>query len=180
MADEHDFDENASIKLENAQVTLGDLAGLNLDDVSEKRFEALPKMIGIFEVEDAWLGVFGDGEKAKGGVGFKAKVLEVLSVNDLEFKGANDELVNKIHTQTFFITSVDSVGYIKAFFKDIGAPYDRDFRSMLAKSIGTRFQAPIGKRKDKNDTDVVYTQIVQNKVKPIAGAAVSEVAAKVA
>lgn len=179
-ADNDEIDLNASIILEGQNVTLGDLAGLNLDEVSEKRFEALPKMIGVFEAEKAWLGVFGEGDKAKGGVGFKCKVLEVLSVNDPDFKGSNDELVGKIHNQTFFITTLDSVGYIKAFFKDIGAPYDSNFTNMLMKAAGTRFQAPIGKRKNPNDTDQVFTQIVQNKVKPVAGGASSVVGAALA
>lgn len=180
MADEKEIDYDAAINLEGQNVTLGDLAGLNLDEVQEKRFEALPKMIGNFEVEIAHLGVFGEGDKAKGGVGFKCKVMEVLSVNDPEYKGSNDELVGKIHNETFFITTLDSVGYIKAFFKDIGAPYDPNFKNMLAKAATTRFQASIGKRKDPNDTDKVYTQIVRNKVKPLASPAVSEVAKAVA
>lgn len=176
-----DVDLNENVFMEGTSITLADIAGLNLDEIKEERFESLPKGVFIFEVEKAWLGKFGEGEKAKGGVGVKCKVMDVITCSDPSVPDPS-VLVGKVHNQTFFITQLKSIGYIKAFFKDIGAPSDSNFNQMLAKAAGTRFQGPIGKRKDPNDSDKEYTQIVQNKVKPLGSSAgeVSSVAKAVA
>lgn len=176
MADENEIDLNESFKLEGQEISLGDLAGLNLDEVQEKRFEALPKGDFVFEVESAKLAVNGEGDKKRPVVAFKTKVLDVIRVNDNDFTGKPEDLVGKIHAQLFFITSLDSVGYIKAFLKDIGVLPGKDFNSTLAHAAGVRFQAPIGKRKDPNDSDKVYTQINQMKIKPLVSAPASSIA----
>lgn len=181
MSDENDL--NKKIMLEGESVSLADLAGLDMDTVVEKRGESFPKGDFTWEIdtEDApKLVVIGEGEKARGAVQFVAKCLDVVRITDPEFSGDQNALIGKKHREAFFITTLESVGYIKAFFKDIGAPYNKDFNILLSGSAGTRFNAPIGKRKDPNDTDKVYTQIVRNKVKPLAGATESSVAKAVA
>lgn len=165
-----DLDLTQEVFMEKTAITLADIAGLNMDEIKEERFENMPKGNFIFEVEKMWLGKFGEGEKAKGGVGFKAKVLEVINVNDKDFTGDPADLIGKMHQQVFFITQLKSVGFIKSFIKDIGAPYSPNFLKLLETATGTRFQGPISKRKDPNDTDKEYSSVVQAKVKPLGNA----------
>jgi hypothetical protein len=175
-------DLNKTFKLEGVEVTLADLAGINLDEVKELRGEAFPKGVYIWEVDSEkppHLTVVGEGDKAKGAAVFRAKCLDVLTVSDPEFTGDNSTLIGKVHQETFFLTNPESLGYLKAFMKDIGAPYSPNVVTLLSGSVGTRFQAPIGKRKDKDDADKVYTNLVRNKLKPLGAAEVSEVASAV-
>ena len=182
MSDGNDDDLNKKFMLDGQEVTLADLTGVSLDDVKELRGESFPKGVFIWEVDGEkppHLAVIGEGDKAKGAAIFRAKCLEVITMDDKEFTGDVNSLVGKVHQETFFLTTVESLGYLKAFMKDIGAPYNPNVKDLLAGSAGTRFQAPIGKRKDKDDADKIYTNLVRNKMKPLAGGATSEVAGKV-
>ena len=71
-------------------------------------------------------------------------------------------------------------GRVAAFAKDAGAPVTGSLKDIIAGLSGVRFQAPIQKRKDKDDTDKVYTSLNRMKIKPLAAAEPSAVAAKVA
>lgn len=178
-------DLTQKIIVDGVQMTLAEIAGISLDGVKELRGEAFPKGVFQWEVDSEnppSLGVIGEGDKAKGGVIVQLKCIDVVTVNDPEFAASgqsNDSLIGKIHRETFFLSTAESLGYLKAFFADIGAPYDPDMLVMLPNSAGTRFQAPIGKRKSKDDADVVYTNIVRGKIKPMERAAGSAVAAAV-
>lgn len=182
MSEDND-DMNKELIIDGQKITLADLTGINLDDVKELRGVSFPKGTYVFEVDDEKppsASVIGEGDNAKAAVTFRAKCLEVIHIDDKEFEGDPNDLVGKCHQEAFFLTTLEGLGYLKAFFKDIGAPYNPNLNAMMAGSVGTRFQAPIGKRKDKNDADKIYTNIVRNKIKPLAGAAVSEVAKAVA
>lgn len=184
MADDNNEDIlKAKIMVDGVQLSLADLTGISLDDVAEKRGESFPKGVFQWEVDaenPPKIAVVGEGDKAKGAIKCAFKCIEVVTVSDSEFTGDENALVGKSHHETFFLTSEDSLGYVKAFFKDIGAPYSNSMATLLSGSAGTRFQAPIGKRKSKDDADVVYTNIVRNKIKPLASAAGSDVAAALA
>ena len=178
-------DENATIKIGNDTITLADLAGISLDDTKEKRFEALPKGFFSFEVdaENPPSLVIING---KGAAQWKFKVIDVATVTDPEFKDDPATLIGKYHQEVFFlaggdINSEDGLGYLKAFIHDIGAVNSgMPLGELLTNCAGVRFAAPIGKRKDPNDSDKVFTNIVRGKIKPLEAAAGSEVAAKVA
>lgn len=180
-----DDNENISVKIDGENITLAELSGLNMDDVQERRGEAFPKGVFVWEIDGEnppHLQAIGEGDKARAGVKFECKCIDVVTVTDSEFTGANDSLIGKKHTETFFISTMDSLGYVKAFVKDIGAPYNPVFKLLLLGTVGARFQAPIGKTKNKNDSDAPpYTNIVRGaKLKPLAAAAASSVAGAVA
>lgn len=180
MSDEED---NKKFMLDGTEVTLADLTGVSLDDVKEMRGEAFAKGVFVWQVDGETppkLDVIGEGAKAKGAAIITFECLEVITVDTKDYDGDVNALVGKKHRETFFLSTVESLGYLKAFMKDIGAPYNPNVKLLLEGSVGTRFQAPIGKRKDKDDADKIYTNIVRNKIKPLIGAAVSEIAAKVA
>lgn len=185
MADENEVDLNQEIKMDDAKVTLAELAGLSMDEVTEKRGESFPKGFFTWEVDSEnppHLGVFGEGEKKAGFAIFKLKCLEVGAVSDNEFTGNADELVGKFHQESMRLGSADSLGYLKAFLVDIGAPKAPNLLDQLKACAGLRFTGFITKKKDANDADKIYTNINRNKgkIKQLAGAAVSSVAAAVA
>lgn len=167
MADEN---ENAQIMVDGEMVSLADLAGISMDTVQELRSEPFPKGVYNWEVDTntpPHIAVIGEDKNAKGAAIFKFKCLEVLTMTDADYTGKAEDLVGKFHQETFFLTTIEGLGYLKAFLKDIGAPYDPNLKKMLFNSAGTRFQAPIMKRKDKNDSDKVYTNVNRGKLKPI-------------
>lgn len=176
MSDEISMD--TGIIVDGEKVTLGDLMGVNLDEVKELRGFGFPRGNFSWEVdgEDDFpkLIVIGEGDKAKGAVAVSLKCIEVINVNDSEFDGDQNAIIGKKHRETFFLTTIDSIGYMKAFFKDIGAPPAASIKELLAGSVGTRFNAPIAKKKDKDDEDKIYTNIVRNKIKPLGEAAKSD------
>lgn len=184
MADENEM--NKKIMIEGSEATLADLAGLSLDDVKEKRGEALPKGCFDFEISSEpppHLAVSGEGDKAKGAAQFKFKVLDVVALSDDDYKGTKDELISKDHFERFFLSDGDSLGYLKAFLVDLGASSaGKPLKDLLQDCAGLRVRAFIGKRKDKNDSDIVYTNIVRGKGKivSLAKAAESSVAGAVA
>ncbi len=186
MADEV---ENQKFILDGDTVSLAELAGLNVDTFTEKHAgEALPTGAFVFETldgEDApKLTVIGEGDKAKAAAVFKFKVLDVVALTDVEFTGDQNTLIGKTHQETFFFSGnvADAVGYLRAFVGYLGVDNKGALGEMLARCAGCRFQALIGKRKNKDDHDIVYTNIVRDKkkIKPMAAAANSDVAAKVA
>jgi len=182
MSDNNEM--NAVVQLDNDKVTLADIAGLSMDDVQEKRIEALPRMHGLFEVMSdpvPSLQKIGEGDTAKAGAVFSFKVLDVSAVSDDDYKGTKDELIGKTHRETFFISDLDSLGYLKAFVVDIGGKGVGNVSDMLRNCAGLRFNAFIGKRKDKNDADKIYTNFVRGKGKiTAAGGGAGEIAKAVA
>lgn len=164
-------------------VSLGDLAGISLDDVKEQRGFAFPK--GDYEWEisvDAEnlprLAPIGEGDKAKAGIIVPCKCIDVVRVKDDEFSEDPNSLIGKYHRETFFLSGDVAValGYFKAFAKDTGANVSGDLKSIIGSLPGVRFSAPITKRKDKNDSDIVYTSMDRSKIKPRGQAEVSSVA----
>ena len=185
MAEDNEIDMNETVNMGKDTITLAELAGLSMDDIAEKRGEAFPKGVFNWEVDSEappHLAIFGEGEKKAGFAVFKLKCLEVLTVSDNEFTGDSNDLVGKFHNENFRLGSEDSLGFLKAFLVDIGAPSGLPLIEQLKGCAGLRFQAPISRKIDKNDSDKTYTNINRNKgkIKRMAGAAGSDVAAAVA
>ena len=175
--------EDTKIKVGDEFTTLGELAGLNMDEVTEQRGFRFPKGEMIWEISTdpenlPRLDVVGEGDKAKAAIIVPCKCLDVIRVNDSEFTGHDQDLIGKVHRETMFMTGdvVVALGYAKAFFKDCGAPYNSNLKALIAGSSGTRFSAPITHRKNPNDTDQVFVSINRMKVKPVAAEAGSAVA----
>lgn len=191
-ADDNEVDMNTEIKIEGEMVTLADIAGINLDNIEELRGgESFPRGIFAWEVtldndgKPPHLKIIGEGDKKKACAGYAFKCIEVMSVNDPEFTADPDTLVGKTHNEINLIGSGNSsveksLGYIKSFLKDMGAPYNPDLNKNLAGSLGTRFIAPITKMKSRDDADKVFTNINRLKIKPLMAAPVSDVTKAVA
>lgn len=187
MTDKIDY--NQTLLIDGQEVSLAQLAGIELDTIAEQRGGGLPMGLYDFEV----LG--GDDEPAlkliETGAGttlvkkvalvFPCKVINVHGLkNNADAPNGNPaELIGKKHQESFFDPFRDevSLGYVKSFLKDIGALLAKQsIRAMWEASPGLRFTSPISHRVDKYDTDKVYTQFARGKIKALPRAATSDLA----
>lgn len=182
MSDMEDTKVKVGEKGNEEFVSLGALAGINMDDIKELRGFSFPKGDFIWEISTdsenlPRLAAVGEGEKAKPAIVIPCKCIDTIRVNDEEYTGEDQDLIGKVHRETIFLTGKieEALGYFKGFVKDVGAPTAGDLQTLIAGLSGVRFQAPIQKRKNPNDHDIVYTQINRMKAKPIVGEAGSVV-----
>lgn len=154
------------------QVSLADLAGLDLSETSEKRGSTIPAGTYIFEVvmdaDGKGPGFRKLGDKVA--AVFPMKVLEVLVLKDKADAPNGDPtaLIGKMHRESLFFTNDDSLEYLTAFFVDMGVGKKGSVKSLFAQSVGKRFQGNIQTRKDKNDDTKIYHSLDRNQGKIIS------------
>jgi len=156
-----------TVKFSDVELSLAQLANIDLSEVKEKRFAPLPRLTGVFVV---------DGEKApevakmgeKAGVAFSCKLEEVLSLKEMADGATPEELLGRVHRETFFLGDDEAFGYLVAFLNDIGVGGKGKLSELLMASVGKRFQASIGHRKNPNDTDRPYINFIRDKGKIVA------------
>lgn len=157
---------------EAGEVSLADLANINMDEVEEVRFQILPKMSGIFEITKMELTVrntANSGEKPV--LAGEFKVLEVISCLDDDIDEAS--LPGREHRQAWFIGVGDSpdpvkdIGRWKAFLADAGfQSAGQKLNAICDACVGHQFISAINHRKDPNDKDKTYASFDGNKTKP--------------
>lgn len=145
--------------------SLADLAGIDISDIAEIRFENLPAGFYDFEVTDAKLeeGTDKDGAKRFTAT-FTQKVLACHSV--LEPGVDRESLVGKSHTETIYMNPgkgkeemIKAIGRVRAYVSDIGGQNAGQLGPVVENTKGVRFSAKIAQRKDKDDPSVVYSRI---------------------
>jgi hypothetical protein len=183
---------NAMVELEGQTISLAELAGEDMTSVAESRFSALPDGIYLFEVlgdPAPHLEVIetgqGNDKKKKPAAVIEFQILDVLGLNHpSEVPEGPESLIGRKHRETFFISDLKGVGYLKAFVADIGQNNSGAMGGLpgkegyLTRLPGVRFQAPIKHRENKNDADKVYVNISRDKKKilPLPSATVSGIA----
>lgn len=162
-----------------ADVSLADIAGIDMTSVEafEGGFEPTPKGVFLFDVKDAGL----DQLETKNGqsaiIYFDTEVAECYTLVDDE-KDA-DSMVGWKHRETIFVGDLaKSVGQAKAVMQNAGFTGSGTLEQMLDAFCGSQFIAPVKHRKDKNDTDRVYANIVVGKITPPPVAEATQEAAK--
>jgi hypothetical protein len=119
--------------LSGAGFSLADLADIDVTDIEEVRFVDLPA--GVYDWEIAEGNLLDDEKEGvrRFKIEFELKVLEAVAV--LEAGIDKDTLVNKIHTERFFIDpSKDeadvkkAIGRVRAFVTDTGGDSKRQAR----------------------------------------------------
>lgn len=164
------MEEETLFEIEGANLSLADLAGINMDEIAEKRGGAFPSGIFDFEVTAAPLGEVGDKKKYPA-VEAEFKILDVVKLDAAapgeETPDANS-LVGSTYKETIIIGSADNLGSMKAFVVDTGGKGSGRLVEMLEAWVGCRFRGRIKHRKSKNDEDVKFARLVRNKVKPLA------------
>lgn len=163
------------------QVSLADIAGINMDTVQEVRFEVMP--IGNYLWKgDSETGIKVVDQKQKGTdttikVGVIQIIGEVVECYGAIMKDATGaimenpplgDLVTRKHQEAFFIKDAKAIGRAKALLKDAGIKVDgRQLQECLADfAAGHLFRAPIRQQKDKDDADKVYAHFDLNKIQP--------------
>lgn len=110
-------------EIENGGMSLADIAGLDTDDVEELRSQALTAGLYVFEMQAGKLQdttVKDDERRIK--INIPLKVVEVQAITE---KGVTEEeVMGKVHTESFFVDPADpgkGIGYAKGFIADAGA-----------------------------------------------------------
>lgn len=144
---------------------LNELAGIDLTDVEEVRFESLPVMKGGFEI----VGFSTVGRETKNGprifIDVKLQVVEVTGVADAKFSSPEEQakLVGKSHNETFILNQADAaegLGRLKAFLTDVGYAGDLKWTSMLNGVLnGHKFYGQVKHRPNPNDKDRPYCNV---------------------
>lgn len=161
--------ENVKIKQgdEEAEVSLADIAGIDMNAVEEFEggFEPTPKGVYLWNCTDALL----DSVETKNGLSavirFDLECVECYAI--MSDDKDEESMVGWKHQETIFVGDLaKSVGQAKFLMMHAGFTGSGTLEKMLDAFVGTQFIAPVKQRKDKNDTDRVYANIVIAKVTP--------------
>lgn len=160
--------EEDIISLNGESVSLADIAGLDMSDVQEYRGFLFP--IGTYRwgILEAKLDKVKRQDQLCAAAIFKLHVKEVLAA--VYPDGMNEEeIVGKEFTHTFAIQDIQKdLGRIKAFLVDVGVSGKGGMQDLLNSAVDHDFIAPMKQTADKNDKDVIYCNLVLNKIKPAA------------
>lgn len=141
-------------------LSLADLAGINLSEVAEVRFENIPEMGALFEITAHSLEAIDRGEKMKGpGVIYDFSVKECVSLVDSSLK--KEEMVGKVQKQTFMLRNLEDIGRFKAFLTDCGVqiPDAMPLPDIIPGVVGLAFTGKSVHKKNTNDPDKPYCNI---------------------
>jgi len=158
------------------QMSLADIAGLDVSDVEELRSSQIPAGLFVFEVTKTGLDetTVGDDEELR----YKAAIeLKVVGVETIVEKGVEEsDVMNKTHTETFFINPAEAqkgIGFLKGFITDIGGDSTGNIggvedgpEGFLDRIVGHRFTAKIIKKKARDGN--FYSRLQLLKVKKAA------------
>lgn len=152
---------------EETEVSLTDIASIDMSQVEEVRFENRPAGMYHMKVIDAKVTALGK-EKPTPAVVIECEVQNCMSLVDGSDTAAQ---IGKTHRETFFMKDGDGIGRLKAFLVDTGFQGTGSMKDVLDAFHGHEFDGIIKHKVDKNDTDRVYVNFAPGKVKPHAGAA---------
>lgn len=163
------------------QVSLADIANINLDNVQEVRFEIMPIGNYLFAGDpDTGIKIVEQKQKDSdltikvGVIEIVAKVTECYGAIMKDATGAIMEnppladLVGRKHKEAFFIKDTKAIGRAKALLKDAGINVaGRPLQECLAEfGAGHGFRSPIRQQKDQNDSDKFYAHFALDKIQP--------------
>lgn len=174
-----DIDNN-----EFEELSLADLAGIDVSEVAEVRYEVLPQMIADFEITSAEFSEStirsGDNEGHKVFVGkVEIKVLEVKTLLDRAPTGVDkaeymEGLAGKTYTEQLRIKPGISVGEnaqehqarlakemgrVRAFVTDVGGEWGANIVEAVENLKGVTFTGKIEHQTDKQDKTVKYPRL---------------------
>lgn len=149
-------DISSMISVGDDQLSLADLAGLDMTDVKEVRYALIPVGNYDFKHDAGELSKVGEGEDARAVIRFQLEVINVYAVAE----GVNaEEVIGKKKYQSFYIKTIDDLGRAKAFMIDCGFKGNAPLKDLLEQIQGHVFRANIVHKPDKNDPDTIYDNI---------------------
>ena len=133
-------------------LTLADIAGIDINEVKEVRFELLPIMLAHWQLNACKLEIV--GQKNKPAITIEAEALLVENVIGDASPDAKEKLVGKKHREAFFINKPEDIGRFKAFVVDAGVGINGAIKleDLMSQIVGMRFAGKIRHQTDlKND-----------------------------
>ena len=157
-----ELEANDPIKnsLPEDELSLAQLAGLNLGDVEPLRFENLPKGIYFFEIKETSFTRMGDENVPV--ITVKSEVLEVDAMISVPEGKTENSFVGKTHVDQFWLRSDDLEGIkrFRAFAQDTGiGECTESLLDILHALEGHKFKGQIRHAKSKKDPDVVFANL---------------------
>lgn len=159
-----------------SQVSLADLAGINIDDVAEKEWKTFVEGNFDWEVQaDSGLDTFVRENKDSG----DNETVPVVKINckcihahAVKGDGVTiEDALGEDHTENFLVRELEDLGRCKALMTNSGFTetirgQSMTFQQALEKFVGWRFNSKIKHTAKKGDTDVKYANF--RDVKPLA------------
>lgn len=147
---------------DNEQImTLAELGNLDATEIKELRFELFPKAVGMWQIIGGNIELIND----KPCMWFDVKPVKIDNVVGEPGEQAPNpqELLEKVHRESFFPRKPEDVGRWKAWIIDAGATWQGkasvpDLHSAIAKS-GMTFPGKIAHQQDKHDKDKKYARL---------------------
>lgn len=148
------------------EVTIADIAGLDMTGVQEFEggFEPTPVGVYIFEVKDAELTSIETKNGPRAAVVIKLEAQDCLAV----VEGDPADFKNQKHQETVFIQDLaKGVGQVKAIMTNAGFQAQGTLETLLDAFCGHVFKAKTRQRKDPNDSDKIYSNLVVKSIEPV-------------
>lgn len=175
-----DMNELFTVELGGApqQVSLLDLAGLNMDQIAEVRgFPVPPEGVAEWKITGGEVGTGEFNDKAAGGkvkrpyVQFICTAQAYRTVKDPSLNPA--DLVGIEHRERFIIKDVlKDLGRAKSFMVDVGQTGSGTLEQLVHNCVGLEFVAAMKHTADQNDKDRKFANFVQSSIEPNTGAAI--------
>ena len=144
-----------------SEFNLADLAGLDVSEVEEVRFETLAQGVYEFKINSTKLD---EGDNKDGEKRFWAEIeLEVVDVKTVIDRGVEKEsLIGKKLTEKLYIVPAEwqkGVGRIRAWLADTGLENAGELGVLLESAVGHMFNGKIVHQTDKDDKSVKYARL---------------------
>lgn len=166
---------DVSLNVDGAEISLAELAGLNMDDIEEVRFEVLPKgLSAVFRNKSADIVKMGE----KPAISLTYEVMKIFG----ETEEMNDEnMVGKEHQELFFLSGKEPLkvlGMMKAHMSDAGFSASGELQDVLDKYQSHMCKAVIKHTVNKDDEDRPYARM--DRLKPFVPEDAGETATEAA
>lgn len=166
-------ESNNLVKIGEEEISLMDLAGLNIDEIQEYRGFTMPMGVYRLKVTGGGLdSIETTDKKTQAKVNkpiwkLEVEVLDVIAIADPEIEP--DSLIGQKYTESYFISDLaKDVGAIVAFCHDAGMT-SASIGDLVTTNMGHEFVAKIKQTANKNDPDRPYTNFSRKKgdVRPV-------------
>lgn len=111
---------------QDQEFSLAALAGLDVSDIAEVRYETLPNGAFVFEGDEIkFEKTTNKDDEVRFLLTAKLKVVEVKAITDRMTDEQKEAVVGKTHTEKFYVVpekAGEGIGRIRAFFADMGLP----------------------------------------------------------
>lgn len=161
-------EENNSVLIDGTEVSLADLAGIDISEVKAVRFSVTPAGKFIWRICATGLiskevvENYDDPNSAKISVPcieVELKAVNCIALVDDEADPA--DFVDISHRKLFKIAKwKEGMGRVVAFMEDIGIdPAGKTITSLLDEAHGVEFVCDVTNTKDRNNPDIVYANL---------------------